>query len=563
MKFKKLVTVEEARRILSDVKIKAEKVEVRITEAVNRVLAEDILAPIPLPPFTRASMDGYAVISESTTGASETSPVYLRVTGSVSPGSVPELVVGDGEAVEISTGAVMPEGADAVVMVEYTEKKDDLVGIKRSAGKWENVMKVGSDISEGALIFKKGTRLDGIKIGVLAGLGIEKVKVWRLKVGLFSTGDEVIDISQPISPGKIYDINSYSLYSILKNAGVEPSILGNIPDDYDTLKERLCEESESYDMLITSGSTSAGKGDLLYRVIEEEGELLIHGVQIKPGKPFLAGIVKKTPVIGLPGYPASALMTFHELVMPMIRKSMGEKWKGWKVRGRILRKIISEGRRQLYPVFVIRDMIFPVDKGSGAITSLSEANGYIEIPEGEEVVDRGSEREVRLFTPCTGDVLVVGEDVLHLVESDYIVKYIVSGAEKTMGMMIGGEPDIAVIPSDFGEGFEDYIVGKIEVDWGWAGNGKVVEWSSDTAIGIETGGSGRITSHYQALYEVGKGMKCAMLRPYAQKYGLNIDIEGKVRFSVLVNQERKDIEEVRGFLDDVSSTGYLKLVQGI
>ncbi len=563
MKFKKLVTVEEAKRILSEMKIKADIVDLRITEAVNRVLAEDILAPIPLPPFTRASMDGYAVISESTTGASETSPVYLRVTGSVSPGSVPELVVGEGEAVEISTGAVMPEGADAVVMVEYTEKKDGIVRIKRAAGKWENVMKVGSDISEGSLIFKKGTRIDGIKIGVLAGLGIERVKVWRLRIGLFSTGDEVIDISQTISPGKIYDINSYSLYSILKNAGVDPFILGNIPDEYDILKERLCEESENYDMLITSGSTSAGKGDLLYRVIDEEGELLIHGVQIKPGKPFLAGIVNNTPVIGLPGYPASALMTFHELVMPMIRKSMGEKWKGWKVKGRILRKIVSEGRRQLYPVFVVRDMIFPVDKGSGAITSLSEANGYIEIPEGEEVVDKGSEREVRLFTPCTGDVIVVGEDVLHMVESDYIVKYIVSGAEKTMGMMIGGEPDIAVIPSDFDEGFEDHIAGKIEVDWGWAGNGKVVEWESDTAIGIETGGSGKITSHYQALYEVRKGMRCAMLRPYALKYGLNIDIEGKVRFSVLVNQERKDIEEVRGFLDDVNSTGYLKLVQGI
>ncbi len=558
MKFKKLVTVEEAKRILSEIEIRPEKEDLKITEAVNRIIAEDILAPIPLPPFTRASMDGYAVRSESTTGASEASPVYLRVTGSVSPGAIPDVRVGKGEAVEISTGAVMPEGADAVVMVEYTERDGDMVKIKRPAGKWENIMKEGSDISEGSLIFRKGTRLDGIKTGVLSGLGIERVKVWRLKVGLFSTGDEVIDISQTISPGKIYDINSYSLYSILRLIGADPTIIGNLPDEITILKERLLKESENYDMLITSGSTSAGRGDLLYRVIDEEGELLIHGVQIKPGKPFLAGIINGTPIIGLPGYPASALMTFHELVMPIIRKSMGEKWKGWKVRGRILRKIVSEGRRQLYPVFVVRDMIFPVDKGSGAITSLSEANGYIEIPEGEEVVDKGSEREVKLFTPSTGDILVAGEDVLHLVESDYIVKYVISSAEKTMGMMIGGEPDVAVIPSEFDDGFEDFIAGRVEVEWGWVGDGKVAEWRDDTALGMETGGSGDIIQHFQALYWVKKGKRCAMVRPFAERYGLDVDVEGKVQYSILVNPERRDVEEVRNYLDDLRSSGYLE-----
>ena len=559
MKFKKLVTVEEAKKILNSIKINPEIIEIPITEAINRVIAEDIVAPISLPPFTRASMDGYAVKAKDTEGASETSPVLLKVIGSVQPGYTPDIQVKDGSVVEISTGAVLPEGADAVVMVEYTEREGENVKIKRAVGKWENVMKAGADIPEGSLIFTKGTKLDGIKIGVLAGLGIEKVKVWNLRVGLFSTGNEILDISQKLSPGKIYDINSYSLYSILKNAGVTPVILRNLPDDYDIIRERLLRESENYEMLITSGATSAGKGDILYRVIEDEGELLIHGVQIKPGKPFLTGIINETLIIGLPGYPTSALITFNELVLPFIRKIMGERWREWKIRGKILRKIISEGRRQLYPVFVVRDMIFPVDKGSGAITSLSEANGYIEIPEGEEVIERGSEREVKLIHPVTGDLLSVGEDIVNLIGTDYVLKHIVAGAEKTLGMIISGVPDLAVISSEFVEGLEEHVAGKIEVEWGWAGNGSISEWASDTALGVKTGGSGWINQHYQALHELKKGRMCAFLKPFAEKFGIEVKTEGMVEFSVLLNPERKDVEEVKEFLREMKTVEGMKV----
>ncbi len=412
--FRKLVTMDEARNIIESLDIHASSTEVDIENASGCVLAEDIVSDVDVPPFTRASMDGYAVCAPDTYEAREDMPVRLVLVGSIPAGSNPDINMGRGEAIEISTGAVMPAGADSVVMVEYTHI-DKYLYVHRPVSINENVMHAGADIMVGERVLKKGALLTAREIGVLASIGKKTVSVFRINVGIISTGNELAEPGCELGEGEIYDINSFSLFCAVKECGGTPVRYGIVKDNANEMTKALKKAAEVCDIILTSGSTSAGSGDIMYRIIEKNGAVLAHGIDIKPGKPAIIGKVFGKPVFGLPGYPASSLTIFNEFVAPLIRKIIGKKEERLQIKARMAVRIRTEGRSQLLPVGIVRDFAYPVDKGSGAITTLSEADGFIKIPGNVEMIGAGEFVDVTLFGKLeSSDLLFVGSHCLGL-----------------------------------------------------------------------------------------------------------------------------------------------------
>lgn len=411
--FRKLVTKEKARSIINGLDIKAHQAEVDIDEAFGRILAQDVISQVDVPPFTRSSMDGYAVSASDTYNAREDKPVRLTPVGSIPVGINPDIKMSPGETAEIATGAVMPEGADSVVMVEYTHVDND-VFINRPVSINENVMQAGSDIMTGERVLRKGTYLGPREIGVLSAIGKKKIFVAELKVGIISTGNELKEPGLKLNAGEIYDVNSYSLSCAVLECGGTPVRYGHINDNEAEFKKALVELSKC-DLILTSGSTSAGSGDMMYRIIEENGEVLAHGIDIKPGKPVIIGNIYGKPIFGLPGYPASSLTIFNEFVAPLIRKMTGKTITNAKTHARLALRIRSDGRSQLLPVGLIRNIAYPIEKGSGAITTLSEADGFIEIPSTTEIMEAGEDVEVTLYGEVPPvDIFFVGSHCLGL-----------------------------------------------------------------------------------------------------------------------------------------------------
>lgn len=445
--FRKLVTIDEAKRIIEDLGIRAGISEISIHDATGHVLAEDVFSQIDVPPFDRAAMDGFAVRAYGTFKAREDIPVGFRLVGSIHPGINPDLQIDDGEAAEIATGAVMPAGADAVVMVEYTRFGKELL-ILRPVSVNENVMHAGADIMAGERLLKKGTPLFSREIGLLAAAGRRDVKVYRLTAGIISTGNELVEPGTELMPGQIYDINSYTIASAVKDCGGEPICYGIKKDDREEMEKALGKAADECDIILTSGSTSAGTGDMMYRLIGENGTLLAHGIDIKPGKPAIIGTVFGKPVFGLPGYPASSLTIFNEFIAPVIRKATGKKHERIMVRAKLASRVRTEGRSQLLPVGLIRGLAYPVDKGSGAITTLSEADGFIKIPSEVEMMDAGEDVEVTLFGEIeTPELLFVGSHCLGLDVladiSDLNMRVINTGSSSGLGAIRSGTADIA------------------------------------------------------------------------------------------------------------------------
>jgi len=406
--FRRLVTVEEAsRRLMEAFKPKPLGVErVPLEKALGRVLAGDVFSPLNVPPFDRAAMDGYAVKAEDTFGAGEGNPVRLTLTGRVEAGEAPKTAVGKREAVEVATGAPLPPGADAVIPIEYTSLEGGIVKAYRAVHPGENVASAGSDLTVGEHSLRGGSLLTPREIGVLAALGIAEASCYvKPKVYVASTGRELEEPGSPLTYGKIYDVNSYSLMAAIAEAGCRPVSLGIIPDDAEKLEEKILEGVKKGDMLLISGGTSAGAGDLLYRVAESLGEILFHGVAIRPGKPTLAAKVEGKPVLGLPGYPTSALMVFHKLFSPILRAMAGLPPEAFEsmVEAKTGEKMFSaQGRRDFTPVHLVEAegglLAFQVEGGSGAITSLADADGFLEIPENQTILDAGEPVKVRLFS---------------------------------------------------------------------------------------------------------------------------------------------------------------------
>jgi len=410
--FRKLVTLDEARKIIQNhYKPKMLGGEaVSLLESHNRVLAENVIASLDIPPFDRSTVDGYALRSEDSFGADENAPVKLGVCGTISVGEMPRILVKPRTTAEIVTGAPIPRGADAVVMAEYTERKNDYVYVQTAVAKGENVMKAGADIHKGETVLKAGRLLGSREIGVLAAIGLAKINVHKVpKVAVLSTGTEVTEPGRRLPSGKIYDINAHSLSAAVLESGGKPLYLGVFPDDEVELRKTLGQAVASSDMVITSGGVSVGPKDLMPKVLNSLGKpsVIVCGIAIKPGKPVTVASIDGKLVFSLPGHPASALLVFHLLVRPIVRQMVGRKLeKALVVKADAgTRMFPAKGRRTFIMVKLKRDesgrfVAEPVPTGlSGAITTLAGADGFVEIPENQQFVDVGEEVAVQLFKP--------------------------------------------------------------------------------------------------------------------------------------------------------------------
>ncbi len=398
--FKKLISAKEAlRAILEEIKGIERTEKVPLLASFGRVLAEDVIADMDVPPFPRAAEDGYALRAEETYGASRENPKEFKLIGKVHAGEIPKGKVEENTAMEVATGAVIPEGANAVVRVEDTEAFGERLYVYTSVPPGNDISPAGEDVKEGEKVLSKGTFLGPAQIGVLAALGKAEVEVYeKPKVAIISTGDEIVSPGEPLPPGKIYDVNSYTLAAVISENGGIPVMIEKASDDREELSRAL-EEALKYDMVVFSGGSSVGTRDLLVDVIKERGEVIFHGVKIKPGKPTLFAKVSGKPVLGMPGFPTSCLSNAYYFLMPALRKLARLPKKEWMtIKAKMAQRITSTlGRMQIFTVKVEGGIAYPVFKKSGTITSLSRANGFIIIPEEVDLIERGEEVEVYLL----------------------------------------------------------------------------------------------------------------------------------------------------------------------
>ena len=421
--FHKLVSLEEALRIIDEKLggIKPLGIEsIELSHAYGRILAEDVYASADSPPFDRSIVDGYAVVAEDTYNADEANPARLRLIGKVRIGDMPSIEISSGTCVEISTGAPIPRGANAVVMVEYTKAEDGDILVYRGVSPGENIAQTGSDASIGDLILRRGRRIGPREIAALAAVGCSEVKVYvNPRVALLSTGNELVPISEKLKPGKIYDVNSHAISAMLKDLGLNVDFHGILPDNYTVIKKSIEEILEKYDIIITSGSTSAGFGDIIYKVFEDLGGVLIHGLKIKPGKPTVIGATDdRKLLIGLPGFPLSAMMIFMVLAKPIIMKIIGIQ--SLEEENTIKAKIpirieTGKGRRHTIPVQILTSanglIAYPVTGDSGAATTLSIADGFIDVEEEKQYLSEDEEVVVKLFQPLKiSSISIVGSN---------------------------------------------------------------------------------------------------------------------------------------------------------
>ena len=480
--FRDLADPDAARDAIDSLNVTPAPETVPLAEARGRVLAERVDADLDVPGFDRASVDGYAVRGRDTFGADEADPVELDLIGTVHAGSEPDVVVGTGEAAEISTGAVMPGGADAVVMVERTEELGGgAVAARTAVAPGDNVMLAGTDIAAGARALGPGTRLTPREIGLLSALGVDAVPVrGRPTVGIVSTGDELVRPGGNLrsEAGQIYDVNSYTIATGVEEAGGDAKLYPHAGDDYDEMERLLVEAAAECDLVLSSGSTSASAVDVIYRVIEDRGELLLHGVAVKPGKPMLIGELGGGAYVGLPGYPVSALTIFRTFVAPAIREAAGiPEPETATVPGRMaVRERYGEGRLRLMPAGLVTDadgdmLVYPVDKGSGATTSLVDADGVVAVDPDTEYLDSGEPVEVQLFSPDVRPptLLAVGEDdpaLSRLLDRLASPRFLPLGSREGLRRLRGGVPDVAVVAGPTEREVEAVDLGGWTREWG-------------------------------------------------------------------------------------------------
>ncbi len=487
--FRDLSSPEEAREAIASLDLSPGTERVPLREARGRVLAERIDAELDVPGFDRASMDGYAVRARDTFGADEADPATLELVGAVHAGVEPDVRVEEGTAVEISTGAVMPPGADAVVMVERTDERDGDVLIRTSVAPGDSVMFAGADIAAGDRALGPGTRLTPREIGLLSALGADTVPVRKKPtVGIVSTGDELVRPGDPLDSGagQIYDVNSYTVATGVEEAGGEARLYPHAGDDFEEMERVLVEAAEECDLVLSSGSTSASAVDVIYRVIEDRGELLLHGVAVKPGKPMLVGRLSEagddghggeSAYVGLPGYPVSALTIFRTFVAPAIRRAAGlpEPQTATVTGEMAVQERYGEGRMRLMPVGLLaidgRTLVYPVDKGSGATTSLVEADGVVTVHPDTDYLSVGEEVEVTLFSsdvrPPT--LLGVGEDdpaLSRLLDRLDRPRYLPVGTREGLRRLRDGLPDVAVAAGPTERDVESTDLGGWTREWG-------------------------------------------------------------------------------------------------
>jgi molybdopterin molybdotransferase len=379
--------------------------------AAGRVLAEPLVAPEDLPHFARANMDGYAVRAADTFGASASIPAYLRVAGTVAMGAAPRRRLAKGEAMRISTGGMLPGGADAVVMIEHTDEVGDgQVEVQRAVSPWQHVIRVGDDVRRAEPIFAAGRRLRAHDLGALTGVGITRVRVHRRpRVALVATGDEIVAPERRPRPGQVRNVNQYSLRAMIAEAGGAPRDLGLVPDRPERLRAVLSRALSGADCVMISGGSSVGAKDMTLDVIASfpDSATLFHGIQIAPGKPTILARAKGKPVLGLPGHPVSALVIFSRFGAPLVRLLGGEAPAAAFADARTTRATLTEnvaseiGREDWIRVTLEeRDgarLARPLRGKSAQIMSLVKADGMVRVPLTDEGVEAGVEVEVVLF----------------------------------------------------------------------------------------------------------------------------------------------------------------------
>jgi putative molybdopterin biosynthesis protein len=442
---------------------------VLLDAALGRVLATDIISPVDVPSFDRSNVDGFAVVSEDTFGASEESPRAVQLgEEAIHTGVVPTTVIRPGTAVSIATGGMVPRGADAVVMVEYAETRGRELRIAKAVTAGSGVSFAGTDITAGETVLRRGQPLASRDTGVLAAIGVAAVEVWRKPlVAILSTGDEIIAPGEPMQPAKVYDSNAQVLADAVRELGGEPKRLAITHDDMAALRARLDDALEFADVVLLSGGTSKGAGDLSYRVVAElrDPGIVAHGVALKPGKPICLAATGGRPVVVLPGFPTSAIFTFHEFVAPVLRVLAGRgSLERTVVPARLAVKVNSEiGRTEYLLVGLVETAdetagtslaAYPMGQGSGSVTTFSRADGFATIGRHEEIVGAGTLVDIQLLGRelQLADLVVIGS---HCVGLDYLLgelqqqgarsKFLAVGSTAGLDAANRGECDLAGI----------------------------------------------------------------------------------------------------------------------
>jgi putative molybdopterin biosynthesis protein len=461
-----------------------------LAAALGCALAEDVVAPIDVPPFDRSNVDGFAVRSADLASVSEAAPVRLILNDEViACGTAPEKPVLSGTATSIATGGPVPRGADAIVMVEHTQPAGPrAIEVRRAASPGQFVSYAGSDIARSEALLRAGTLIGSREIGICAACGIAQVSVVRRpRVAVISTGDELVQPGRPLRPAAIYDTNGAIVTAAIGENGGEAVFLGATPDDEEQLETAMRKALADSDMLVLSGGTSKGAGDVSHRIIARLGKpgIVAHGVALKPGKPLCLAVCDSKPVVILPGFPTSAMFTFHDMIVPVLRRMAGLPPRSEaKVTAKIPVRIASElGRTEFVMVSLVEGdaglIAYPTGKGSGAITSFAQADGFLRIDALAEQMPAGSEAEVTLFTPhvrvpdlvivgshCTGLDLVTAP----LARAGLLVRSIAVGSLGGLAAAKRGECDFAPIHL-FDEKSETYntpfLAGGLELVPGW------------------------------------------------------------------------------------------------
>ncbi len=430
---------------------------VLLGDARGRILSEDIQAIIDVPGFDRSNVDGFAVIAADTSGAMEESPRELKINNeSLLPGERPQIEVTAGTASPVSTGGMIPRGADAVVMIEDTDLREDqgraTLEVTRSVHCGNMITFAGSDIAKGETILWSGTRISSREIGVMASLGQTETSVFRRpSVAIISTGDEVVAPGEPLPVGCIYDSNASILAGAIAECGGNPAFMGRVKDDPQQL-EQLITDALEYDVVLLSGGTSKGAGDISYHVVQKFNDpgIVAHGVALKPGKPICMAVTAGKPVVILPGFPTSAIFTFHEFVAPVIRALAGQPSRERQSLTATVPMRINSGRgRTEYLLVRIFESngeryAYPMGKGSGSVTTFSLADGFITIPQNCEILDAGSSVEVTLLDQelNPADLVVIGS---HCVGLDFLLSQLHRDGIKTSVMYVGSEAGLAAV----------------------------------------------------------------------------------------------------------------------